>query len=115
MRALYSSSIVRPRGSRFRPPNPRRNPCRLEYLIPSWVSTENYRAAGMVALELPAAARKSKSSAAIVHPSKPAVMRAMEWRRLLESGEVGTRADIARLYGVSRARVTQALRAVRSN
>lgn len=69
----------------------------------------------IVALELPAATRESKSIAAIVHSSKPAVTRAMEWRGLLESGEVRTRADIARLYGISRARVTRALRAVRSS
>ena len=69
--------------------------------------------AGMVALELGGTIRQSKSIIAIGPPSKSAVTRAMEWRRLLESGAVRSRADIARLYGVSRARVTQALRAAR--
>jgi hypothetical protein len=42
----------------------------------------------VVALELPTATRQSKSTVSIGHSAKPAVTRAMEWRRLLESGEV---------------------------
>jgi len=34
-------------------------------------------------------------------------MRVYEFRRLLDSGEVNSRVEIARRYGISRARVTQ--------
>lgn len=37
----------------------------------------------------------------------PPLMRAYEFQGLLDSGEVNTRAEIARRYGISRARVTQ--------
>ena len=36
--------------------------------------------------------------------------RAREWQRALESGEIKSRAELARREGVSRARVTQLLR-----
>ncbi len=39
----------------------------------------------------------------------PAVQRAYEFQRLLDSVEVENRAEIARQYGISRARVTQIL------
>lgn len=39
--------------------------------------------------------------------------RAREWRRMLDSGEVANRAELARRAGVSRARVTQVLRRAR--
>ena len=35
--------------------------------------------------------------------------RTREWQRMLEAGEVATRAELARRVGVSRARVTQVL------
>jgi hypothetical protein len=37
----------------------------------------------------------------------PAPQRAYEFQRLLDSAEVNSRAEIARRYGISRARVTQ--------
>ena len=80
-------------------------------LLPRWVSTENYRAAGIVVLEVPTNFGGSKSMTRTGLSTKPMATRASEWRRLLESGEVSTRADIARRFGVSQARVTQALRA----
>ena len=57
-------------------------------------------------------------------PRKPAKPRrcyrnpicvALEWQRLLDSGEVPSRAELARRVGVSRARVTQVLRLLRLN
>jgi hypothetical protein len=68
-------------------------------------STVTGRAAGVVWSQVPAARRELVSPA-----PKPVVSRAAEWRRLLDSGEVPTRAALARRFGVSRARVTQALR-----
>jgi hypothetical protein len=46
-------------------------------------------------------------------PSGPAAQlaRALEWQRQLDAGEVGSRAEIARREGISRARVTQTMRA----
>ena len=40
----------------------------------------------------------------------PALARALEFQALLDAGTLNTRADIARRYGVSRARVTQVMR-----
>ena len=43
-------------------------------------------------------------------PRMPALARALEFQALLDAGTLNTRADIARQYGVSRARVTQVMR-----
>jgi hypothetical protein len=87
---------------------------RIDWL-PSWVSTQNYRAAGIVVLEVPVAVSCTKCMGRTDFSTRRVVTRASEWRRLLESGEVSTRADIARRFGVSRARVTLALRARRGH
>lgn len=50
--------------------------------------------------------RYGKQDAAVVGDG---LERALEWRRLLESGQVESRAALARRFGVSRARVTQVL------
>jgi len=46
-------------------------------------------------------------------PRVPAIQRVLEFQRLLDSGEVKNRAEIARRYGLSRARVTQILNTLR--
>jgi hypothetical protein len=43
-------------------------------------------------------------------PRKPVGWRAREWQRLLDARVYGSRAELARAEGVSRAAVTQALR-----
>ena len=43
----------------------------------------------------------------------PALARALEFQALLDAGVLNTRADIARQYGISRARVTQVMRLLR--
>lgn len=46
-------------------------------------------------------------------PRVPPLVRAYEFQRLLDSGEVNTRAEIARRHGISRARVTQIMNLLR--
>ena len=43
----------------------------------------------------------------------PALVRALEFQALLDAGTLNARADIARQYGISRARVTQVLRVLK--
>jgi hypothetical protein len=76
-------------------------------LLPRWVSTENYSACGVVRLAWSARYGDCKKSKPL--PADRAPRRAEEWRQLLASGEVTSRAALARRAGVSRARVTQVL------
>jgi hypothetical protein len=56
-------------------------------------------------------AKAQKETARV--PRVPAIQRACEFQQLLDSAEVKNRAEIARRYGISRARVTQIMNLLR--
>lgn len=74
------------------------------FLLPNSSSSENLFAAFLVDFGRPA--REGRLARVRPNPTE----RAREWRRMLEVGEVASRAELARRAGVSRARVTQVLR-----
>ena len=73
------------------------------FLLPNSSTSKNLFTAFLVDFGRPVL----KERAARVRPNPGE--RAREWRRMLESGEVASRAELARQAGVSRARVTQVL------
>jgi CRP-like cAMP-binding protein len=81
------------------------------YLLPRSASNKNFATCFVVDF---ARARKRVRAAALTRqPRGPAarLARALEWQRELDSGEVASRAEIARREGISRARVTQIMNA----
>jgi hypothetical protein len=76
-------------------------------LLPNSSSNKNW-IAGFLARRRP----PDQPALAVAAPPHPAE-RARAWQRALESGEVRSRAELARREGVSRARVTQVLRRLR--
>jgi hypothetical protein len=79
-------------------------------LLPKYDSTENY-ASQLVVQLAEVRERKMQRSLAELRAEQAGRQedRAEEWRRALAAGEVGSRAELARREGVSRASVTKAL------
>jgi hypothetical protein len=77
---------------------------RGEIWLPNSSSNKNWFTAFLT--DFGRAAREQRAPAATARPSE----RVREWWRMLDSGEVANRAELARRVGVSRARVTQVLR-----
>jgi len=73
--------------------------------------------AGRVVCAVPKRRRKPKPSKPLKRPKVPPVVRtllkAREWRRQLDAGEVASQAAIARREGITRARVTQIMALLR--
>jgi ParB-like chromosome segregation protein Spo0J len=81
-------------------------------LLPRSASNKNFATCLVVDF---ARARKRLGAAAAAREQRgptARLARALEWQRQLDAGEVASRADIARREGLSRARVTQIMRAL---
>jgi hypothetical protein len=83
-----------------------------DYLLPRSASNKNF--ATCIVVDFARARKRMRSAARPREPRGPAarLARALEWQRQLDVGEVASRAEIARREGVSRARVTQIMRAL---
>jgi hypothetical protein len=80
-------------------------------LLPRSASNKSF--ATCLVVDFARARKRMRPSAPAREPRGPEarLARALEWQRELDAGEVASRAEIARREGISRARVTQIMRA----